>query len=236
MQATIQCDVARAYARFHSLRLPLRKDNFKRVIQESSQGSQSKQEEVLREVLAIQDPAAREFATVLETTDWTRELNWVSDLFRKHSCKKTLTHGDTNYQNILVKNYESENRIVLIDYETASYGYRGFDIGGHFNERMYCYNQPESQLTGFEAPDLTEQRSFCEAYLEEIQERGEMSEHDTVDHLMLEAKIGRLFSLLFTNLMCTVFDEVEVDPLFLSGLVHMMKTYRQLKLEFLSTQ
>lgn len=235
MQPTIRCDVARGYARFHSLRVPLRKDNFRRVVQELSQGSQIKREEVLREVLAVQDPAAREFATIFETTNWIQELDWVSDLFDKHNCKTTLTHGDTNYQNILVR--ESDDKVVLIDYETASYGYRGFDIGGHFNERMYCYNQPGSQLTGYEAPDLTEQRSFCEAYLEEMRDLGEeMSEHDTVDHLMLEAKIGRLFSILFTNLMCTVFDEVEVDPLFLSGLVHMMKTYRQLKLEFLQSQ
>jgi hypothetical protein len=36
--------------------------------------------------------------------------------------------------------------------------------------------------------------------------------------------------------MCTVYDEVELDPLFLASLVHMMKTYRQLKREFLQTR
>ena len=99
---------------------------------------------------------------------------------------------------------------------------------------MYCYNQPDTQLTGYFAPDVDQQRSFCEAYLQEMRDLGEeFSEHDTVEHLLLGANIGRLYQLLLTNLMCTVYDEVETDPLFLSGLVHMMGVYRQLKKEFL---
>ncbi|KAL6250043.1 hypothetical protein RBB50_002344 [Rhinocladiella similis] len=236
MQGTIRRDVARSYARFHSLRLPLRKDSFERVVQKLGQDSQSKHEQVRRELLAVEDSIAVEFATIFHDTDWTRELKWVSDLFEKHNCKITITHGDPNYLNILVKDFESDCRTVLIDYETVSYSYRGIDIGGHFNERMYCYNQVDSQLTGYGQPSIDEQRLFCEAYLSEMRDLGEaISEHDTVDHLILEASIGRLYSILFTNLMCTVLDEVEVDPIFLSGLVHMMKTYRQLKLEFVGS-
>lgn len=233
MQATIRRDVARSYARLHSLRLPLRKDSFALVVQKLSQDSQRKRDQVRRELLAVEDSTALEFAAIFHDTDWTRELKWVSDLFERHHCKTTVTHGDPNYLNILVKNFDSECRTVLIDYETVSYSYRGIDIGGHFNERMYCYNQPDSQLTGYAPPGIDEQRLFCEVYLEEMRDLGEkVSEHETVDHLMLEAKIGRLYSILFTNLMCTVHDKVEVDPLFLSALVHMMKTYSQLKLEF----
>ena len=33
--------------------------------------------------------------------------------------------------------------------------------------------------------------------------------------------------------MCTVFDEVEGEPVFLGGLVHMLETYGQMKLDFL---
>ena len=236
MLPTIRRDVARSYARLHSLQIPLRKDGFKLVVEQFSQSSKTKREQVIRDLRAVDHPSAREYATIFEVTDWAQELHWVSELFESHNCKKTVIHVDANHLNIFVKNYKSDCQVVLIDYETVSFSYRGFDIGGHFNERMYCYSQPDSQLTGYEAPDVEEQRLFCEAYLQELRHLGqEISEYDTVDHLVLEAEIGRLCQLLFTNLMCTVFDEVEIDPVFLSGQVHMMKTYKDLKSEFLRT-
>jgi len=85
------------------------------------------------------------------------------------------------------------------------------------------------------APDVNEQRSFCESYLREMRALGEddvSSDFDTVDHLMLEASIGRLYHLLHTTAMCTVYDEVEVDPLFLPSLVHMIEACKELKWEF----
>lgn len=238
----VRRDVARAYARLHSLTFPLRKDGFGNVVRELSEGAVGKREEVLRTLMEVEDSSGTvaEFIDIFKSTDWVREFAWVSGLFEKFYCKMTITHGDANYLNILVKDsYDNESNsdncsVMLIDYETVSYNYRGFDIGGHFNERMYCYNQPRSQLTGFAAPGIDEQRSFCESYLQEMRNLGEdiSAEIDTVDHLLLEASIGRLYHLLHTTAMCMVYDEVEVDPLFLSGLVHMMETYRRLKEEF----
>jgi choline/ethanolamine kinase len=242
----VRRDVARAYARLHSLQLPLRRDSFANVVRELSGSAVRKREGVLRTLLEVEDSSGvvAEFIDVFKSTDWVREFAWVSSLFEKHDCKITITHGDTNYLNILVKDPvdgESESSekcsAILIDYETVSYSYRSFDIGGHFNERMYSYNQPDSQLTGFAAPDDDEQRSFCEGYLREMRDLGEdvSSKIDTVHHLLLEANIGRLYHLLHTTSMCTVYDEVEVDPLFLSSLVHMMKVYKELKWDFLQS-
>lgn len=235
LQADIARDVARSYARLHSLRLPLRRDNFEVVIRDLNEAVQAKSRHVVGTLLEVEDPVATEYAGMFGSLDWSRELRWISELFQRHNCKLTVTHGDANYLNILVKNFESEIRVALIDYETVSYSHRGIDIGGHFHERMYCYDQPDSQLSGFEAPNRDEQTLFCEAYLQEMRDLGdELSEHDTIDHLILEAEIGRLCHILVTNLMCTVYDEVEIEPLFLSGLLHSMRTYEQLKREFLS--
>jgi thiamine kinase-like enzyme len=163
-------------------------------------------------------------------------------MFEKYGCRTTVTHGDANFLNVLVRpassnGHENDNdnekcRVVLIDYETVSYSYRGFDIGGHFSERMYCYSQPDSQLTGYSAPDEDEQRAFCEAYLRELQALGAEDSDDTVEKLLLEARIGRLWHALFVNMMCTVFDEVELDPVFLEALGCMMEEYWVLKGEF----
>lgn len=176
---------------------------------------------------------------MFEATDWVAEMEWVAGLFEKHDCKITVTHGDTNFLNVLVRptstdrnDDEKDNRIVLIDYETVSYSYRGFDIGGHFSERMYCYSLPDSQLTGYPAPNVEEQRAFCEAYLCELRALGVEECDDTVEQLLLEARIGRLWHSLFVNMMCTVFDEAELDPVFLEALMHMMEGHWALKGEF----
>jgi thiamine kinase-like enzyme len=228
-------DVATSYARLHSLDLPLRRDGYELVVKQFEQSVQKKHEHALATLQAIDDPRAVEYASVFAATDWTHELQWVSNLFQKHHCQKTATHGDANYLNILVPDHPKDRcRTMLIDYETVSYSYRGFDIGGHFNERMYCYNQPNTQLTGLQAHSDDEQRMFCQAYFREMLLLGvPFTEYDTVEHLILEARIGRLYQILFTNLMCTVHDQVEEDPLFLSGLTHMMQTYGELKAEFL---
>jgi len=232
-QPEILRGIARSYARLHSLELPLRRDSSELITQELFESVQSKRAEVLRTLQTVDDPFARKYVAIFEATDWVSEMEWVRKLFKEHNCKITVTHGDTNHLNVLIKNADVKDRVVLIDYETVSYSYRGFDLGGHFTERMYCYNHPDTQLTGYSVPDKEEQQAFCKAYLQELQDLGEKrSEHETVPQIMLEATIGRLYHLLFTNMMCMVFDDIEVEPLFLSGLVHMMETYKQLKQEF----
>lgn len=226
----VRRDNARAYARLHSLRLPLRRDGFRLVLREFVGSVQRKRAGVLRSLRAIEHPVAKRYATVFETTDWVAEIEWVAGLFEKHNCRTTVTHGDTNFMNALVRpisanSTENDNGAILIDYETVSYSYRGFDIGGHFAERMYCYSQPDSQLTGYSAPDVEEQRAFCEAYLRELRDLGVEESEDTVEQLLLEASIGRMWHSLFVNMMCTVFDEAELDPLFLEALGHMMEGY-----------
>lgn len=231
----VRSGVARGYARLHSLRLPLRRDGFSLILREFVEGVQSKRADVVRSLRAAGNLAAERHAGVFERTDWVAEMEWVAGVFEKHGCKTTVTHGDTNFLNVLVRPAsagDNDNRIVLIDYETVSYSYRGFDIGGHFSERMYCYSQPDSQLTGYTAPNIEEQRAFCEAYLRELQALGVAVCDDTVEQLLLEARIGRLWHALFVNMMCTVFDDVELDPVFLEALGHMMEGYWVLKGEF----
>lgn len=233
--ASIRCDVARSFARLHSLQLPFRKDNFQLVVDELDRAAKSKSSEVIDFLLGLEHPEATKCATTFRDTDWSHELAWASSLLRKHNCKTAFTLGDTNYLNILVKNYESQCRAMLIDYETVTYSYRGIDIGGHFMERMYSWGEPTSKLTGYDVPNIEEQRAFCEVYLQEMRNLGQaMSAIDTVDHLMLEAQIGQLYQLLIVILMCLVMDETEGDPLFLAGLNHMMEYYRHSKVKYLS--
>jgi thiamine kinase-like enzyme len=240
-EVRFRCGVARCYARLHSLRLPLRRDSGRMIVREFVESVRRKSEGIVRMLREVRHPVVMRYADLFEEVDWVAELGWVVGMFEGCGCKVTVTHGDTNYLNVLVKSDAAnaanrEDRIVLIDYETVSYSYRGFDLGGHFSERMYCCSQPDSQLTGYDALDVEEQRSFCEAYLQGFRDLGEeLSEHDTVEHLVLEASIGRMYHALFTKMMCMVFDDdVELDPVFLEALLHMMETYKRLKREFVA--
>ena len=120
-----------------------------------------------------------------------------------------------------------------MDYETATYGYRGIDIGGHFTDRMYCWSHPGSKLTGYCAPGVDEQRSFCASYLQEMQDLGvEMTANDTETHLMMEANIGRMYQILFSVLMSIVWDGIPDEPPLFTGLAHVVQAYRELKHDF----
>lgn len=234
---SIRRDVARTYAKLHSLDLPFRKDCFEKAVEEVKSNMERK-EALALEIEHGTGQAAKRFAEVLRNTDWSHELDWVATLFAKHDCKATLAIGDANYLNILVKNFKDDCRAVLIDYETCTHSHRGIDIGGHFTERMYCWSDDlESNLTGYPAADLDEQRSFCESYLQEMKQLGQqLTTVDTVEHLLLESQIGRLYQILFSVAMSFgsgVPEGLSHMSALLAGLAHMMDTYHSLKQQFM---
>ncbi|CAF9911035.1 MAG: hypothetical protein GOMPHAMPRED_007279 [Gomphillus americanus] len=227
----IRRDIARSYARLHMLLLPIA-CSFSQPLLHELKSLGQRAEEFAQCLLVNSEERVREFANVLKSTDWTSELGWVFALFVKHSCQFAFVIGDANYLNVLVKNHKSECQVMLIDYETLIHGPRGFDIGGHFNERMYCYDGQDNVLSGHPAPDLQEQLLFCKEYLrEEHSLSRELADRDTVAHLLIESKIGRLFHILYSVLMCFSGGLTE-KPALLAGLTHMMTMYHHLKADF----
>jgi thiamine kinase-like enzyme len=239
MDPKIRHDIARSYARLHSLQLPIRKQNFKQAVLELK-GNMANKDALAEELSKGGSQKARDFAEIVRTTDWSDELDWVSNLFITHECKQTIAIGDANYLNVLVKNYDSECRAMLIDYETATHSYRGIDIGGHFTERMYCWGNPTTNLTGYSSADFDEQRLFCTSYLQEMQSLGQgLTANDSLAHLMVEVQVGRLYQILFS--VCMSFQQGIPDGLprmveLMAGLAHMMDTYFELKRQFWERQ
>lgn len=232
---SIRVDIARSYARLHSLELPLRRKNFTRVLEDFKVLTEPKimEKYARRSENTLLDSAIK-YACLLRDTDWSRELAWVGRLFETHDCRKTIAIGDANYLNILVKDCESDCTTMLIDYETATYSYRGIDIGGHFNERMYQWSDPHNSLTGHQIPETDERRSFCESYLAEaiVLREDHMVVPDTVDHLLLESEVGQLYQLMFSVFMGLEY-EGPGDANLYKGLAHMLETYQDLKLSFI---
>ncbi|XP_061374829.1 probable ethanolamine kinase isoform X1 [Gastrolobium bilobum] len=98
-----------------------------------------------------------------------------------------LAHNDLLSGNIMI-NHE-EDKLYFIDYEYASYNYRGYDIGNHFAE-----------YAGFECdydlyPNMNEQYHFFRHYIQPDRPH-EVSEKD-LETLYVEANTYALASHLF---------------------------------------
>ena len=72
-----------------------------------------------------------------------KEIDWLLAFIKVVDSPVVFSHNDINTGNILVREDGSNNwdPVVFIDYEFASYNYRGFDIANHFNEWMYDYGR-----------------------------------------------------------------------------------------------
>lgn len=238
MDSVIRKDIARSYARLHSLVLPFRKSSHEHATSRMTE-SLTKKDVLIEGLLQTDDgQEAKDLAGMISSSDWAAELDWVSSLFTRHECKMATVVGDNNYLNVLVRNCDSECQVMLVDYETATYNYRGIDIGGHFLERQYCWSSSTSNVTGFPPPDIDEQRSFCRSYLEEEQGLvAYLTAADTVEHLLIESHIGQLYQILFSISLC--FQDGEPEGLTwagsMTGLNQVMQSYLELKQQFLDS-
>lgn len=196
----ISRDIARMYARFASLRLPLasRKiDLFMDDLIEQMEEFVTRKGEIVDKILAIDHPGSGSLAEISFQADWVKEFKWIKSLFQEYDCKPSFCHIDSGFMNILVREGgepQPECRTMLIDYETSMNGYRGVDIGSHFMERMFSWTDPHDQVSGSGYPTLEEKRSFCQAYLDECIALGhESTDMDTVEKLLTESLVGELF-------------------------------------------
>lgn len=72
-----------------------------------------------------------------------QEEIFLKGIFPSDRKSIVFSHNDLLANNILVKTPESgedEQEICFIDFQYASYNYRGFDIGNYFNESAIDYN------------------------------------------------------------------------------------------------
>jgi thiamine kinase-like enzyme len=125
----------------------------------------------------------------------------------------------------------SDGKIMLIDYECICYNYRGFDLGGHFVNQMMNWKGKETKLPGLPYPDKEQRQRFLAFYLQAIVEDvGELTESDTIDHLMLEADIGSLMYLCYMLiLMMKYVDKFIPDPTMLMAVRFLFDFYQKHK-------
>ncbi|KAI1299664.1 Choline/ethanolamine kinase [Halotydeus destructor] len=143
--------------------------------------------------------------------DWdlSDEFDWLKSLKQKIKTRQVLAHGDMNRCNCLVlENAESDSdKLLLIDYEFANYGPRGFDIGSHFFSRLMDVTKPETfYQSSIDYPTEEEMRHFIRAYKDEIKSIGayDLDESaaglDNEDVMLMEAEFWAMCYVLLLHM------------------------------------
>ena len=159
-----------------------------------------------------------EAASIVAKIDFESEIEYLLGVIVSLNPPVVFSHNDINTGNILVKeDLKDSDPVVLIDYEFASYNYRGFDLANHFNEWMYDYRRkdfPYYYRNTNNYPSKEEQRAWVETYLATFRERqaqvrennpvegGQVEDTSSVSRVLREVEVFSLASHLLWSLWC----------------------------------
>jgi len=169
--------VARNVALVHSLEVPVGKDptwlgdTLRSFLNKVS-------------VIRPDDVPNEEKVAALSVASWDlrKEVDWLLGFIRVVDSPVVFSHNDINTGNILVREDGSNwDPVVFIDYEFASYNYRGFDIANHFNEWMYDYGRkdfPYYHRNIDKYPTIKEQERWVRMYIKTFLEQQKMQQEN----------------------------------------------------------
>lgn len=206
-------ETAKAFARFHSLKLPLPKKPF----------------DILSEMFIPLETSKKELETFLSTCNdentkgpflkllqfpYKDEYKWINQVRGKISQRVVFCAMDPNYLNRLVKHEKSNNpnesQIAIIDYDLSNYSHRGYDIGGHFFQRSFNWATGEI-LTPLPYPNKEERIFFLKCYLEECKKLFDDFDDkslDTIENVTIEADFNILVHMLFMLILSTTMHKL----------------------------
>lgn len=203
-------DVAVAFAKFHSLKLPLTRERC--VDRERGDFARMKKTyDVILEITSRKKFKCTAVENLIEQMNWLKSISNVIGL--KH--RNVLVSGDPNYMNVLVLDSPSETKssVMLIDYDCTCYSWRGIELGGHFVCQLFNFKEFSDFKTDFLYPDESTQRLFLEKYLNEWKRLNINLVDDQIDsleNLLKESYIGAMFCcLLWSWFRYCVYDDFE---------------------------
>ncbi|XP_020367568.1 choline kinase alpha [Rhincodon typus] len=165
---SISAEIAKKMATFHRMTMPFNKEPtwlFHTM------------EKYLQQVMRIsftRESHVRAFHKLL-SYNLPQEMEKLRFLLEATPSPIVFCHNDCQEGNLLLlENTENtDQKLMLIDFEYSSYNFRGFDFGNHFCEWMYDYNCDEYPF--FKAdinnyPTKVQQLHFIRVYNAEIQD------------------------------------------------------------------
>ena len=236
-------DIAKAYARFHSLKLPLKRDD-QSILMETELALNSCKKETKNFLASgkLQDAELIESFNRLFEFSMDDEILWLYCLLKKTKHRTVLCTMDPNYLNRLVRNQKPSDpnatRVVLIDFDLSKYADRGYDLAGHFVNRMFCWSGKDTKVSGAEYPSEEERVAFLSAYLEEAEELFDDFDRnslDSLENLIQETDVyAMFFSIALISFGFFLYSMIEKEPKMGTFIDPVLVLYRQLKQEFCS--
>jgi thiamine kinase-like enzyme len=220
--------LAQKLAKFHSIKMPIPKDNskiwLKRICEYWFEDNlkQSLTNGKLFEIIRSQN------IDTFMKFDFGAELLWIKKAILASNSPIVFSHCDFNRENILIRENSNNNNpeIFLIDFDLSSFNYRGIDIGRYFSSWGH-----EDPMFGFGEYPTDEQMSvFVCAYINEnIKLLGNSYselEINSKENIIKEAKLFTLMCYLIDVLFCLYMSATDESKLieFLVSISSVVKT------------
>jgi thiamine kinase-like enzyme len=207
--------LAQKLAKFHSIKMPIPKDNSKKWLKAISEDCF---DDNLKQSLAngkLFEAIRSQNRDIFLNLDFFGELLWIKKAILASNSPIVFSHCDFNRGNILIRENSNNNNpeIFLIDFDYSSFNYRGFDIGRYFSSWGH-----EDPMFGFGEYPTDEQMSvFVCAYINEsIKLLGNSYselEINSKENIIKEAKLFTLFCYLIDVLFCLYMSTTDESKL-----------------------
>ena len=200
--------MAQKLARFHSLQVPLSKKNY-----------------LHKNLVDLHDRAYKKFSIdqliaelkleTLANNDLISEFEFIKKLMVKADSPVVFVHDDFRNSNLLVKDEGGieGDMIVVCDFEYANYTYRALDFGMLFSQ----WGEKKFERKPLAADEVM--RPFFEEYIDEMirihgREKYLSDKRNTVERMLLEAKVFHLIGIMFGCVFCLQLDEEKQIEMF----------------------
>lgn len=238
----ISKDLAKSFARFHSLQLPLEKASVD--ILENMFSSVDKLKNEVAHFLSnfkLENLQIKRAFERLHRFPFENEYKWIKSTSKKISQRIVLCSIDGNYLNRLVRDGESNDKnatqTIIIDFDVSCYSYRGLDISGHFINRMMDAEAKNGTLmSGFPYPSEEERTFFLTRYLEQCEKLFDDFDHqslDSLDNLKIETDLNAFVFLIYWFIFALTFTKAaEQGSVMWTFLPPLLDLYDELKEQF----
>ncbi|KAK6110565.1 Choline/ethanolamine kinase family protein [Brugia pahangi] len=203
----MSCKIAQRLVRVHQLEVPIWKEPdylcgaLSRWLKQLMQTPSGAREFVIPSCYSDSAPQ------IITCEDIANELDFLKKCVSKSKSIVTFCHNDLQEGNILLPRSSSGNiitpsitqrdsasatnasRLVIIDFEYASYNHRGFDFANHFVEYSINYDvdkAPFYEIDEHQFPSDELQYDFFVSYLNELEPFSSMVECDKKARAMIE--------------------------------------------------
>lgn len=206
--------MASIFARIHSLELPITRKHI--FYQNLFHGLMAERATKEGDFITHYSEEYTKIADEIDAFPFLKQLAWLDKTSIDIGAKSVFCHNDLHLYNILFRTHDSEgnrlrdnydsddysvwsNKMIPIDFELGSYGWRGYDLAYYLNFRYHHPCEGEVDGKNIKFPDFREMETFVKDYLSFSSECDPNFDPvvDNVEQLIKEVELASLYTHLF---------------------------------------